>query len=122
MLAIEASEIGCTLLALPVPGLKPLFGKWFSLFDSTAHQSGSPDILRDTRSRGISDSLWLHGRGEEISKTEITSRGSGPSDSDEDLIVGYRINVRRPLTIETSEMVKDLQKGTRNLDGWRSGK
>lgn len=66
----------------------------------------------------MSDSLWLHGRGEEISKTEITSRGSGPSDSDGALILGYGINVRRSLTIETSEMGLDLEKG---LGIWMAG-
>lgn len=41
MLAVENAEIGGTLIALSVPGLKPLFQRWFANVDMSFSRSRS---------------------------------------------------------------------------------
>ena len=75
MLAIETSEIGGTLIALSVPGLKPLFDKLFSspgsgtnassTFQSGAHGGASKSLYK---ANGMGDFGWTIQGGEEDGK------------------------------------------------------
>lgn len=103
MLAIETSEIGGTLIALSVPGLKPLFGSWF------AHINGD-EYKPQTGSGTISYPMhMMRGRtqlssGKDIvpaSQTTIKARSNDRNDSDDSLLDGLRIQVHKELNIES---------------------
>jgi hypothetical protein len=88
MLAIENAEIGGTLIALSVPGLKPLFGSWF------AHLTGA-ESKSQSRSGAVSYPIGLmHGRtqlssGKDViaaSETTIKAHEAGRNDSDDSLL------------------------------------
>lgn len=103
MLAIETSEIGGTLIALSVPGLKPLFGSWF------AHINGD-EYNPQTRSGTISYPMhMMRGRtqlssGKDIvpaSQTIIKAHSNDRNDSDDSLLDGLSIQVHKELNIES---------------------
>jgi len=58
-LVIEVAEIGGTLVALSVPGLKPLLGSWYekmkSTAGSTARRTEHPDVERAEYERKLSE-------------------------------------------------------------------
>ena len=111
MLAIENAEIGGTLIALSVPGLKPLFGSWF--FHLTGAESKS-----QSRSAAVSYPMDLmRGRtqlssGKDVipaSETTIKAYEAGRNDSDDSLLGGLNIHVRKDLSVErqTDNVVVD---------------
>ena len=51
MLGVEVSEIGATLIALSVPGFKPLVDKYILRKDVSAHSGGSKYQMQGGRSR-----------------------------------------------------------------------
>jgi hypothetical protein len=105
MLAIENSEIGGTLIALSVPGLKPLFGSWF------VHLTGA-ESKSQSRSGALSYPMHLmRGRtqlssGKDVvpaSETTIKAHEAGRNDSDDSLLGGLNIHVRKDLTVESQK-------------------
>jgi hypothetical protein len=96
MLAIETAEIGCTLIALSVPGLKPLLGKWFQGFGTSempkSHSSGQVLTIGSTPSRRPKGLTKL-GSGVDqsvdqiiIKRASTRSRGIGAGESDDNLM------------------------------------
>jgi hypothetical protein len=79
MLAIETAEIGATLIALSIPGLKPLLGKWFEAFNQSAipKSHASTPFGASTRNRGATRLS---------SADKKRSRVLGASDSDDSLV------------------------------------
>jgi len=103
MLAIENAEIGGTLIALSVPGLKPLFGVRFGSLHASFSKSQSrsgPVTYPTRRTRGRSQL----GSGTDViipSETTIRTHGPRPNDSDDSLLGGDGIHVRKELNVET---------------------
>lgn len=103
MLAIENAEIGGTIIALSVPGLKPLFGSLF------ANLTGS-DSKSQSKSSPLSYPLHMIGGRSHLSskksaivasETTIKANGRSLNDSDDNLLGGHSIHVRQELNIET---------------------
>lgn len=51
-LTIEVAEVGGTLMALSIPGLKPLLGLWYHKMKSTADSGASPTDSPDLKTLG----------------------------------------------------------------------
>ena len=70
MLAIENAEIGGTLIALSVPGLKPLFQEWFTSISTTwSGSSKSSQTLKPIP-------LLRAGSGDSAPTRQVRSNGS----------------------------------------------
>ncbi|TWU74927.1 hypothetical protein ED733_004797 [Metarhizium rileyi] len=74
MLAVETSEVGATLLALSIPGIKPIFEKYV-LFQSIYTESGNSHYNRSaTRSKGAAlSSIRLRSQHSMLSSQENTA-------------------------------------------------
>jgi len=91
MLAIETAEIGCTLIALSIPGLKPLLGRWFEVFNNSAvpksHGSGPLRTFGSLPSRKTKGATKLEsGEEESMKRVNIRNRELGPGESDDSLV------------------------------------
>lgn len=102
MLAIENAEIGGTLIALSVPGLKPLFGSWFIYLTGSESKSQS-------RSGVLSYPMQpMHGpqlrSGKHVVPASNTMIGAaGRNRSDDSLLGGLGIYVRKNLDVESQK-------------------
>jgi len=115
MLAIETAEIGCTLVALSVPGLKPLFSRWFAglgVTTATTYGSGPKHLntIGSIPSRKTKGATKLGSDNEITTKsTNTRNRQRDPGGSDLSLVgsdVGDSdiIQVRRSLNIESTSV------------------
>jgi hypothetical protein len=117
MLAIENSEIGGTLIALSVPGLKPLFGSRF------VHITGS-EFKSQSRSAAVSypmhmirgRSAWSNGGKDVIAASETTIRAhrGNRNESDDSLLDGLSIHVRKELNVESKNDNVTIESHPRN--------
>lgn len=99
MLAIENSEIGGTLIALSVPGLKPLFGTWLDNLNGSFSKSRSGPLAYPTQ-RTHGRSQLGSGTDGAVAETAIMAHGPRPNDSDESLLGGDGIHVRKELNVD----------------------
>ena len=107
MLVVETAEIGATLVALSVPGLKPLLGRWFEIWNHSA-------VPASTTTNGIQTYGSMHTRrmkgGTKLeSETENRTRHTRPGDSDDSLVESMEsqveIEVRTSLRVESRPVV-----------------
>lgn len=112
MLAIETAEIGCTLIALSVPGLKPLFSRRFDILGDTTvpttYGSGTK-ILNTIGSIPSRKTRGVTRLGSENEISAKTMRGTRLGDSDISLVRGDAgdrdtIQIRRSLNIDSRSM------------------
>ena len=103
MLAIENAEIGGTLIALSVPGLKPLFGSWFVHLTGTESKSQSRSGVLSYPMQVMRSHTQLSS-GKDVMpapKTTIQAHEAGRNDSDDNLLGGLSIHVRKDLNVES---------------------
>lgn len=102
MLAIEAAEIGGTLIALSVPGLKPLFDRYIIPSISQKSRTSSSGGLATYSSKRMGGAMKL-GSGEDETQRRITARNRDldPGDSDDSLVNNEtQIHVRTSLHMD----------------------
>ena len=100
MLAVEVSEIGATLIALSVPGIKPLFDRCVLRKKSLSTTGLSATGTRGTALRNLSLRPGSHGHSK---LTNVTSTGS---DMERDLAAGDavgRVEIERKIPVHWAE-------------------
>ncbi|KAK3684076.1 hypothetical protein B0T22DRAFT_520557 [Podospora appendiculata] len=92
MLAVEVSEIGATLIALSVPGIKPMFDKWILRKGTPSGTAGGSSNVKSIGSHGTAlRNLSLCPTHSVLTSSDVnvSKAGRGHTSSSDDIEHGY---------------------------------